>query len=108
MKVVTMRSVVALCVFFVPMTSAVHAQAAPPLGTLVDFAVLGASTVTNTGPTFIFGNLGLSPGTAVTGFPPGTVVAPGVLHAADAAALQAQIDLSNAYVNLFNRPTTSI
>ena len=106
MKFATMRSVVALCVLLLPMISAARAQAPPSLGTLVDFAVLGASTVTNTGPTLIFGNLGVSPGTAVTGFPPGTVVAPGTLHAADAAALQAQIDLSNAYINLFNRPAT--
>ena len=106
MKSVAMRSVVALCVIFVPMITAARAQAPPPLGTLVDFGVLGASTVTNTGPTQIFGNLGVSPGAAVTGFPPGTIVAPGTLHAADAAALQAQIDLSNAYINLFNRPTT--
>ncbi|MDB5577949.1 MAG: Outer rane autotransporter barrel [Bradyrhizobium sp.] len=100
-----MRSVVALGVIFLPMISPSHAQA-PALGTVANFAVLGASTVTNTGPSLIFGDLGISPGNAVTGFPPGTVVAPGVFHIADAIALQAQTDLSAAYLNLFNRPAT--
>ena len=51
--------------------------------------------MTNTGPSTINGNLGLSPGTAVTGFGPGTVN--GTKYAADAIALKAQSDLTLAY-----------
>ena len=58
--------------------------------------------MTNTGPTIVVGNLGVSPGTAVTGFPPGTVTG-GTIHAADAVALQAQADTTAAYVDLAGR-----
>ncbi len=82
----------------VPFNLAV-AQTAPSLGTAQSFAVLGSSTVTNTGPSVITGDLGVSPGTAVTGFPPGTVVG-GSIHAADAVAAQAQADNTTAYGDL--------
>jgi len=72
---------------------------APPLGTATSFAVLGGSTVTNTGPTSVTGDLGVSPGNAVTGFPPGSVTG-GTIHAGDATALQAQTDVTTAYNNL--------
>jgi hypothetical protein len=65
------------------------------LGTASSFAILGGSTVTNTGPTVIDGNLGVSPGTAVTGFLPGVVN--GTIDAGDAIAMQAQVDLTTAY-----------
>ena len=76
--------------------SPVFAQVAPPLGTVQNFAVLGGSTVTNTGPTIISGDLGVYPGTAITGFPPGLQIA-GMTDAADAVALQAQNDNTAAY-----------
>src|SRR3954452_8552472 len=64
---------------------------------LSSFAVLGGSTVTNTNtPTIVNGDLGVSPGSAVTGFPPG-IVSAGTIHAADAAALSAQNSLTTAY-----------
>jgi hypothetical protein len=75
------------------------------LGTAANYAVLAASTVTNTGPTTITGNLGLSPGTAVTGFPPGQVT--GTIDAANTAALKAQNDLTNAYNAAAASPTTA-
>jgi hypothetical protein len=77
----------------------------PRLGTALNFAVLGGSTITNTGPTVITGNLGLSPGSAVTGFPPGSVT--GTQHIADAVALQAKNDLVTAYTDAATSPSTS-
>jgi len=74
--------------------SAAFAQVS--LGMADSFAVLGGSTVTNTGPSVITGNVGVSPGSAVIGFPPGIVVT-GTIHAADALAAQAQSDLTTAY-----------
>lgn len=59
------------------------------------FAVLAGSTVTNTGPTVVNGDLGLSPGSAVVGFPPGTVN--GTTHTTNPTAAQAQLDLTTAY-----------
>jgi len=75
------------------------AQSAPPLGSANSFAVLGGSTVTNAGPTVITGNIGVSPGTAITGFPPGIVLG-GALHPGDAAATAAHADASTAYADL--------
>ena len=77
------------------------------LGSAQDFAVLGASTVTNTGPTTIYGNLGLYPLTSITGFPPGAVLPPAGIHQTDAVAKKAQSDALDAYITLFNRPSTS-
>lgn len=90
----------------VALTPPAHAQT-PDLGTAADFAVLAGSTVTNTGPSVLIGNLGVSPGTAVIGFPPGIVTPPGATHAANAVAGQAQVDLTTAYNALSGRPTTA-
>jgi len=85
--------------------NAASASAAPPLGTEQSFAVLGGSTVTNTGPSVITGNLGVSPGTAITGFPPGILT--GVTHAGDAQAIQAQSDTTTLYDDLAGQACTS-
>ena len=75
----------------------VASAAQPPvgLGTANSFAVLAGSSVTNTGPTVINGDLGVSPGTSVTGFPAGKVN--GRIYIADAVAAQAKSDLQVAY-----------
>ena len=75
------------------------AQVAPSLGSAQQYAILGGSTVTNTGSTIVTGNLGVSPGTALTGFLPGTILR-GIAHLGDAAAAQAQIDTAAAYTAL--------
>jgi len=86
--------------------TAASASAAPvPLGTAANFAVLGASTVTNTGPTVVTGDLGLSPGTSVTGSPPEQVT--GTVYTADSVALQAKNDLATAYNDAGAQPATA-
>jgi hypothetical protein len=85
--------------------SAAFAQTAPSLGSAQSFAVLGGSTVTNTGSSTITGDLGVSPGSAVTGFPPGLVMS-GTIHAADAVALAAQNSVTTAYNSLASQPCT--
>ncbi len=80
--------------------------AAVALGSTSTFGVLAGSTVTNTGATAITGALGVWPGSAVTGFPPGTVS--GGIHAADPAAATAQTDLTAAYNDAMGRTTGAI
>ena len=64
-------------------------------GEAAGFAVLGGSAVTNTGATLVTGDVGVSPGTAISGFPPGTLT--GTLHSNDAVAQGGQSDLTTAY-----------
>ncbi len=91
-----------------PTARADAAQAPVGLGTAASFVVLGHTTVTNTGPSVIGGDLGVSPGTAVTGFPPGTVIN-GTQHVTDAVAAQAQLDVTTAYNDAAGRlPVTSV
>jgi hypothetical protein len=84
------------------------AQAGPQpsvgLATAKTFAVLAGTKVENTGASTVSGDVGLNPGklTGITGFPPG-LVTNGTQHAADAAALQAQADLTTAYLNAQGR-----
>lgn len=79
----------------------------PFLGTAGSgFTVLAGSTVANTGLTTVNGDLGLSPGSAVTGFPPGIIT--GNQHVADIAAAQAQLDLTVAYNDAAGRTVGAI
>ncbi len=78
-------------------------------GALIDlassgaFAVLAGTTITNTGLTSIWGDIGVSAGTAITGFPPGLLLT-GTFHSNDAMAQLAQTDLTNAYNNAIGLP----
>jgi hypothetical protein len=83
------------------------ASAATPtveLGTAAAYSVLGGQAVTNTGPTTLSGDLGVTPGTATTGFPPGIVG--GSRHSADAAAGIARSDFTIAYDDAAGRAST--
>ena len=85
--------------------SAFAATATVGLGTAASYSVLAGQGVTNTGPTTLSADLGTSPAASVTGFPPGVVA--GATHAADAAAGQAQSDLTTAYDDAAGRPSSA-
>lgn len=85
-----------------PALSAARAEEAPvDLATATSYAVLADDAVTNTGNSVINGDLGVHPGTKVSGFPPGTIN--GQRHAGDAAAQRAQTDLTAAYKDAAGR-----
>ncbi|MHB9034157.1 MAG: ice-binding family protein [Anaerolineae bacterium] len=104
-NVLLVTIVISAILVAIVMSGSLAQGSAPSLGTAQSFAVLAGTTVTNTGPTTITGDLGVSPGSAVTGFPPGTVN--GAQHVADAVALQAQSDLTTAYNALAGQACTT-
>jgi Ice-binding-like/Bacterial Ig-like domain len=72
------------------------------LGSASTYAILAATTVTAPGAIVVNGDLGLFPGTSVTGFPPATVN--GTININNPAAMAAQADLLTAYNNLAGLP----
>lgn len=79
------------------------------LGTAASFAVLAGSAVSNTGTSVITaGDLGASPGTAISGFPPGIVTLPGTINDSNAVANKAQTDLVTAYNTLAGKSVTQV
>jgi len=84
--------------------TAAFAATQPRLGTALNFAAIAGSTITNTGPTVIKGNVALSPGSAITGFPPGISA---VRNIADANAVKAKTDLVTAFTDAASAPSTS-
>jgi len=68
--------------------------------------ILAGSAITNTGSTIITGNIGLSPGTSIGGFPPG--ILNGTFHINDSIAVKAKLDLTAAYNDAAGRTCTDI
>lgn len=101
-KVALGGSLALACLSTMLFTSSALAAAAPVgLGSAGSFSVLAGSTVTNTGPTTMFGDLGLSPGSSVTGAP--HVL--GQTHVDDAVAIEAKNALTSAYNDAASRPS---
>jgi hypothetical protein len=86
-------------------TSTASRPASVPLASAASFGVLAGSTVTNADLSVVNGNLGVSPGTSITGFPPGIVN--GTSYAGGPVAAQAEADLATAYENAVARPNAS-
>jgi hypothetical protein len=84
-----------------PISSAAQPEDPVDLATAATYAVLADSSVTNSGDTVVNGDLGVHPGTEVTGFPPGVVN--GQVNAGNAAAERAQTDLTTAYEDAAGR-----
>ncbi|MEO8098480.1 MAG: ice-binding family protein [Acidobacteriota bacterium] len=68
---------------------------------LANFAILSGAGVVATGQNVITGDIGVSPGTLISGFPPGTII--GAMHAADAIAAAAMVDVAAGYLDAFAR-----
>ena len=96
---------VALVIMLAAPTVALAAEAPVSLGTAGSYAVLAGSTITNTGPTTVTGDIGLHPGTEFTGAADVTII-DGAVHLTDAAALQAKSDLVGAYDDAASRAVT--
>lgn len=92
--------------FLLPVAAFSQSPATVDLRSAANFAVLAYSTITNTGQTVVTGDMGLSPLTAVTGFPPGICI--GTQHIADLAAANAKLDLSTAYDDAAGRTVNPI
>ncbi|HCV15734.1 MAG TPA: antifreeze protein, partial [Rikenellaceae bacterium] len=76
------------------------------LRTAESYAVLAGSGISSTGPTIVNGDMGTSPTGTINGFPPGIVN--GVTNAANAAAAQAKLDLTTAFLDGQSRSTSAI
>jgi hypothetical protein len=101
--------IAAIAVVVATQPSAGAAATPVGLGNATPFAILAGSTVTNTGPSTINGDLGVSPGTAVTGFGGGGGTVTGTIHAGDTTAANAQTDLTTAYNDAAAQtPATSV
>ena len=94
--------------FLAPPCSAQAAASPIPLGNADPFVVLAGTTITNTGTTTITGDIGVSPGSSITGGAP-LMVLNGTSHVADAVALGAQAALGTAFDNAAGQtPATAI
>jgi len=99
-----------VCLLFAACTFTIQggsAQSTYTLGNAASFSVLAATTVTNTGLTVVTGDVGVSPGTAITGFPPGVVNPPSTIYYGGTEPANAQADATTAYNYVVAQATTT-
>ncbi|MEX2400480.1 MAG: ice-binding family protein [Rhodothermales bacterium] len=106
MRILCAALMVGLTAFMMPGEAVSQSPEPVELGAAARFGVLGGSTVTSTGNTVINGDLGLSPGSAVDGFPPGQVT--GDIFINTPEAVNGQADLTTAYNDAAGRTTNPI
>jgi len=102
MTVAQQRLLLMACVWLLGLTNA----AVLNLGSASTYAVIAYSSVTNSGPTTINGDVAISPGTSLAGFPPGVIN--GNLHETDTDAASALSDANNAYSNSHAQACTQV
>lgn len=103
---VLVRLLIAVAVIALTCCQTKAAEAVVPLGSAAPFGVLAGTTVTSADNTAITGDVGSGPGTAVVGFPPGTVS--GTIYAGGPVAGQAEADLTTAYNDAAGRNVAPI
>ncbi|CAG4928566.1 ice-binding family protein [Acidithrix sp. C25] len=99
-------SILGFAVFTASTSSPAFAATALNLGSATSYAVVAGSTITNTGSSVISGDIGLSPGTSITGFPPGTDT--GTTNANNSASLAAQTAATAAYGIAASQSATTV
>jgi len=97
-KKLIIAALVVCPVMFLAGANAVSAATSPTLSALTGYSILGASTVTCTGATTVAGDVGVSAGTAITGFPVPCVAA--ATHSNDASAIAAQVENLSEFTTL--------
>ena len=93
-----------LLVSILVFSGSMQAASLPPLGTAINFGLLGASTVSNTGASVVQGDVGVWPGTAIVGFPPGILTGSLYTGPGPGPAETAQADASTAYTDAAGEP----
>ena len=95
-----LKTIIAVLIFTAPYQSALLAQTVPSLGAAKSFAALAGTTITATPATVVYGNVGVSPGSSVTGFPPALVENGAIYTGVTSIAGAAKNSALDAYNNL--------
>lgn len=100
------KGLASLFLFMFFISSVTAAQSAVDIGTTKNFAILAGSTITNTGSTVVYGDIGLHPGTSFTGSD--AIVLDGEIYLTTTEASLAKDDLLQAYNDAAGRTPVTI